>query len=133
MQCGFLIVCRDSVNTGAFMDQPIPNVSRSDVERIARHDFGPAEADRAMAVLDEYQSESSDRSRVQLAVLKLAAGNLQLLRRHMEIAKNDYRDVITAAEYPRFSREIGFSPVPDSLRQDVIDDDWRQYEHWLRR
>ncbi|HVU87415.1 MAG TPA: hypothetical protein VHD36_08835 [Pirellulales bacterium] len=115
------------------MDQPIPNVSRSDVERIARHDFGPAEADRAMAVLDEYQSESSDRSRVQLAVLKLAAGNLQLLRRHMEIAKNDYRDVITAAEYPRFSREIGFSPVPDSLRQDVIDDDWRQYEHWLRR
>ncbi len=113
------------------MHQPIPNVSRSDVERIVLRDFGHADASRALAILDEYQSERGDRSRVQLAVLKLAAGRLDQLRRQIETAKFDCRDVLAPAEYPRYSCEIGFDDVLASLRQAVIDDDWRQYESWL--
>jgi hypothetical protein len=69
---------------------------------------------------------------VQLAVLKLAAGDIGALRREIETAKRDYRDVLAYAEYPRYSREIGFDDVLESVRQAVIDEDWRQYETWLK-
>jgi hypothetical protein len=113
------------------MEQPIPNVSRSDVERIVLRDFGNADASTALAILDEYRSSGSSPTRVQLAVLKLAAGSLDALRREVDTAKHDYRDVLASAEYPRYSREIGFDEVLDSFRQAVINEDWRQYQSWL--
>ena len=70
----------------------------------------------ALAILDEYQSDGASPTRVQLAVLKLAAGRLDELRREIETARRDYRDVLAPAEYPRYSREIGFDDVPASLR-----------------
>ena len=114
------------------MQQPVPNVSRADVERIVSREYPIPERGRALAILDEYQSEGGDPSRVQLAVLKLAAGDVAALRRGIETAKRDYRDVLACAEYPRYSREIGFDDVPESVRQAVIDEDWRQYETWLK-
>lgn len=90
------------------------------------------ETGHALAILDEYQSDGSDPSRVQLGVLKLAAGDITALRRVIETAKYDYRDVLANAEYPRYSREIGFRDVSESVRQAVIDEDWRQYDNWLR-
>jgi hypothetical protein len=115
------------------MHQPVPTVTRADVERIARRDFAPADVSRALAILDEYQSDGGSPSRVQLAVLKLAAGDISALRREIETAKCDYRDVLAYAEYPRYSREIGFDDVSDSVKQTVIDEDWRQYEIWFKQ
>ena len=118
---------------GTCMHQPVPDVSRFDVERIVHREFGDANASRALAILDEYKSDSGSASRVQLAVLKLAAGDIVVLKREIETAKLDYRDVLAYAEYPRYTREIGFHDVQESLKQVVIDDDWRQYDSWLRR
>ncbi len=115
------------------MDQPVPNVSRTDVERIVRREFAGEDANRAVSILDEYQSDGGSPSRVQLAALKLAAGDLAALRREIEKAKSDYRDVLAYAEYPRYSREIALKDVTESLKQVVIDEDWSQYESWLRR
>ena len=88
-----------------------------------------------MSILAEYRSDTWHREmhRVHLAVLKLAASTLDALRQEIETAKCDYRDVLAYAEYPRYSREIGFDDVPASLKRDVIEDDWRQYESWLTR
>ena len=38
--------------------------------------------------------------RVQLALVKLAAGSPAALARHLDVAKTDYRDVLAAAEAP---------------------------------
>lgn len=48
------------------------------------------------------KAEATSRSldQIRLAVLKLANGNLDELRRHIQTAKSDWRDVIMAAESP---------------------------------
>lgn len=115
------------------MDQPIPKVSHSDVERIVQRDFVSSEQCRVWAILEKYQSEYGDPSRVLLAVLKLADGDIAAVQRQIEIAKSDYRDVLAIAEYPRYFREIGFGEVSETFRRAVIDDDWNQYQAWLTR
>ena len=67
-----------------------------------------------MVVLNEYGTEKwhLERYRVQLAALKLASGNLRKLRFAIEDAKKDYRDVLSAAEYPGYTREVSRSREP---------------------
>ena len=77
------------------MDQPVPNVSRADVERIVRRDFASADVSNALAIVDECQkchTGGDSPARVQLAALKLADGDISALRREIEAAKSDYRD-----------------------------------------
>jgi hypothetical protein len=110
-------------------------VSRADVERIVRRDFPDIDAALVHALLDEYGTESweLERARVQLAALKLAGGDLAALRRHVDVAKIDYRDVLAAAEYPAAIRHSSVSGMPDPERQQIYDADWQQYEQWLTR
>jgi len=118
------------------MTQPTPSVSEADVARVIRRDFSDIEVSAAEAIVMEYGGESYEREpdRVRLAALKLAAGNIDSLRRHIDYAKSDFRDVLSAAEYPKatkvWSRIDRLSP---EKRQEIYDDDWRQYEDWLRR
>ncbi len=62
------------------MHQPTPSVSRADVERVVRRDFPKGAALEVLTALDRYGVEEYEleRDRVQLAVLKLARGNLGL-------------------------------------------------------
>jgi hypothetical protein len=118
------------------MSQPTPTVSRLDVERVIRRDFPSVAPHEVFAVLDRYGVESSERERdrVQLAVLKLARGRMESLRRELEAAKYDYRDTLSAAEYPGYGRRMfHLDTVPAEERQRVIDADWRQYSDWLSR
>jgi hypothetical protein len=83
--------------------QPVPKVSPHDVERIVRRDFSEEQFETVMGILNEYATGSVDGSpRVQLAVLKLADGNLEALRRSINTANRDYRDVLVAAEIQTF-------------------------------
>ena len=118
------------------MDQPTPEVTRADVERIVRRDFPPDQFDSVMSVLAEYGGESWHRElpRVQLAVLKLAAGKFEALRGEIETAKSDYRDVLSYAEYPAYTKKMfRISKLPEDEQQKIIEADWRQYETWLKR
>lgn len=111
--------------------QPTPNVTRKDVERIARREF-PEFFTEAMAVLEEYTNR--ERDRVQVAVLKLAAGSMQELRRYIEWAKCDWRDVLGPAEYPGYGKKM-FRIEKFSLeeKQKIINADWKQYSDWLAK
>jgi hypothetical protein len=117
--------------------QPIPDVTLADVERIARRDFPEERFALVMAMLNEYGAESYHREqpRVMLAALKLANSSVEALRAHVNAAKTDYRDVLMGAEYPGYSREISGVRVRPTAkrRQQIIDDDWAQYEMWLRK
>jgi hypothetical protein len=116
--------------------QPTPNVSNADVERVVRRDFPAARVDEVLAMLAEYGTDAWHREphRVRLAALKLAAGRLDRLRREIESAKCDYRDVLAPAEYPAYEKRVpGPGALPPGEVQRIIDTDWQQYQEWLSR
>lgn len=99
-----------------FLDQPhqpIPKVTRQHVERVVRRDYPSEQFEHVMAILSEYPKKSwpPDFERVQLDVLKLANGNIDSIRKYFN---EDYRDIISAAEYPSGNYER----------------DWQQYLAW---
>lgn len=116
-------------------EQRTPLVSRDDVQRVVRRDFPAAEFSAALTVLGEYSSNiggEAGEARVQLAALRLALGDLTELRRHIAAARQDYRDVLAAAEYPEASiRWSAMDSLPDKERQKIYDSDWDQYQEWL--
>ena len=114
--------------------QPIPKVSNDDVERIVRRDYPQNLYFTIMDVLEEYGSERWQREehRVRLAVLKLANGDIDELRRLIITAKKDYRDVIAPAEYPSYSKNRwGTEEKYSDIIQKIIQKDWEQYTNWL--
>lgn len=118
------------------MKQPIPKVTENDVFRIVHRDFPTEQFDAVMSILSEYGTEDWQRGvhRVRLAVLKLAGGDLHALRREMEAAKIDYRDVLAYAEYPAYMRKVPPSGgITKEERDRIIRADWSQYESWLNR
>ncbi len=117
------------------IEQPVPQVTAEDVSRVVLRDFPKPQFDEVMSLLNEYGSEKlySGRFRVQLAVLKLGQGNLAALRLHIETAKQDSRDVLVAAEYPQYwQRKFQVRELSDKEQRQLVDNDWKQYEKWLR-
>lgn len=118
------------------MEQPTPIVSQADVERIVRRDYPQDKYANIISVLDGYGVSEWHRetNRVRLAVLKLANGNIQDLRRFIEWAKSDYRDVLSPAEYPLASKK--WSKMRNMSKDEVeaiYKKDWEQYQQWLNR
>lgn len=111
-------------------EQPIPNVSFEDVERIVDRDFRPE--DRAALRRFIGESSLSEKARVILACLKLADGDLSRAEDALRDAATDWRDVISAAEYPNYFRLIPPSgDSSDEQLQRVCERDWDQYSTWL--
>ena len=44
-----------------------------------------------------------------------------------------YRDVLSAAEYPRYGREIGLTNLPEEFTRAGIDADWNEDRDWLEK
>ena len=112
--------------------QPTPNVTRADVERIAQRDYPPEHAETVLKIVQRYTNV--ERTRVQLAVLKLAAGDVDAVHHHIEVALRDYRDVLCGAEYPAFTEKwLHSEPIAADERKRLVDADWTQYQDWLLR
>jgi hypothetical protein len=113
--------------------QPVPIVSRADVERVVRRDFDEQLHARVSAILDRSREGGwpMGDDRVHLAALNLAAGNVEELS-HL-LNGSDYRDLLAAAEYPLYMRTPAISSLPTAERQRIIDQDWAQYQEWLQR
>jgi len=116
-------------------DQPVPNVTADDVERVIRRDFPASHFDEVFAIVSQYGTDSwqGEPHRVRLATLKLASGNIAHLRTAVETARLDYRDVLAAAEYPEYFKRVSPGDAPSQETQRIIDSDWRQYQDWLHR
>lgn len=81
-------------------------------------------------VLTENTPEGLERNR--LAVIKLAAGNLDELKKQIEVAKVDWRDVINPAEYPESSKDLSaYYAMDQETREKVERRDRQQYLEWL--
>ncbi|HVE84131.1 MAG TPA: hypothetical protein VND93_14840 [Myxococcales bacterium] len=104
---------------------------RQKIEKRVRKRFGD-QAEEAMRELDRCTDEWGSRERTQAAILKLTTGTLENLRRWVERARYDARDVIGPAEEPtaagaRMVREFnGWKQDPAAAAEtsfaDLLDD-----------
>jgi hypothetical protein len=74
--------------------------SRDMIVNEVRQIYG-AKADEAIQALDRYEgSAAANQNRVHRAILKLHDGTFDNLKRWVQVALYDYRDVLGPAEYP---------------------------------
>lgn len=95
------------------------------------HYFPNHAQEEIMKILDIYGEDSSEkgRARVQLAILKLSGGDLDQVRKNVELANGDFRDVIGWAEYPEESSARNPNDLEDIRRR--RERDRQQYLDWL--
>jgi hypothetical protein len=88
-------------------------VSRAEVEQLAKAQFPELELALVLSILDEYGRESheQERARVQVAILKLSAGDEGKLLHNVAAAKQDYRDVLMWSEEPAPTSEEAATEV----------------------
>jgi hypothetical protein len=115
--------------------QPLPSVTGADVQRVVRRDFSAGEEAEILSLLSEYGVDHRRRetNRVRLAVLKLAAGDAHRVKHYVECARNDYRDVLSWAEYPNYCKLLTPWKLPQAQVEQTIDADWAEYQEWLGR
>lgn len=86
-------------------------------------------ATQVVGTLDLFGAESSEagRARVHLAILKQCNGEVERVRKLVELACTDFRDVLVGAEFPE---EFSLPSGADDINV-VRERDRRQYEDWL--
>lgn len=87
--------------------------------------------DQVIAILDSYGTENHEQEpiRLKLAILKLSGSDLKEIKKNTEFAKQDFRDILSWAEYPRQSKN--WSMPDDPKKQKLVDLDRAEYEKWL--
>ncbi len=115
--------------------QPIPVVAEEDVERIILRDFSAAQCTEIKSILSSYGIESWEQgsSRVHLAILKLANGKMEEVKRWTQCAKEDFRDAIAYAESPNYMRKTTRKKISAEEGEKILNEDWLQYETWLNK
>lgn len=108
------------------VDQPTPDVSDADVVRVIHRNYPQAQHEAVSRSLG-----GVDDPRVKLAVLKLADRKLEEVADLFQGAKEDYRDVIAWAEYPKCMEDFRLFNRSVEVQKKVIDQDWEQYMRWL--
>jgi hypothetical protein len=75
-------------------------------------------------------SHEHEIGRVQLDILKLSGTSREDVRKWVEVAKTDYRDVLAAAEYPTELVSPSWGMGKDECTK-IRAQDKEQYENWL--
>ena len=128
----------ESTQSRQFEPVPLSEIVIAKIDQaFAPHDRREAmdtlvnECGRNLPLKAEATSRSLDQ--IRLAVLKLANGDLDELRRQVQTAKSDWRDVIVAAENPEVMRIglVGFDKLDANSRAAIIARDRQQYLDWL--
>jgi len=112
------------------------------VQRKVRRLFSDKDQSEATLLLEKQcgrglpfceRAAPADLERVRLAVLKLSDGNIAELRKQIDVARRDWRDVLLTAEQPE-ALNIGlvdYSQLPADRRREIDAQDREQYELWL--
>ena len=114
-----------------FGEQPIAKVTDKILDNIILRDFG-SNADIVKLKLDQVSSDTKyGKNRISAAILKLANMDIYLIDNLIKKSINDFRDVVSIAEYPRCSK-LDFDVLKSQDKKQVILDDWNEYSNWLK-
>ncbi len=88
------------------------------------------ERDAVTHILSTYGEEKHEQEpyRVRLAILKLSKADIEEIRKTTKYAKQDFRDILTWAEYPRQSKKWSMPDGPK--KQKLVDEDRKEYKEW---
>ncbi|HEX8651556.1 MAG TPA: hypothetical protein VF708_12010 [Pyrinomonadaceae bacterium] len=121
---------------------PEPVELTESVARKVKQLFPPDEQSEAIRLLEKEcgrnlpfceNSDVQGLERVRLAVVKLAGGSLAELRRQVDVAKQDWRDVLIPAESPEMVKVglFNITKLDAETRRNIEVRDRQQYEEWL--
>jgi len=112
--------------------QPVAKISNTELEKLIDREF-PENSDLVKRKLTEIKSNSRNgQNRIGAAVLKLANSDLNAIDYLISEANDDFRDIISQAEYPRASK-YGFEERSDNeLKADYLND-WNEYSEWKNK
>jgi hypothetical protein len=114
------------------MDQFVPEVSDSDVERVLQRDV-PLEEQEVIRGLIR-RLEVREKPRVVLACLKNSSGDVEKLKRNLAEASGYYREHIGEAEYPNYMKKVfRIEQLSEAEKSSIIEKDKNQYLVWLHR
>ncbi|MBY0277963.1 hypothetical protein K2Z84_21735 [Candidatus Binatia bacterium] len=84
-------------------------VARQQLLDAVERDFAAGDASAVLAIVDEYGAEPNEPEpeRVRLAIVRLAAGDREMLQKLLYAARYDYRDVLAWADAGPLSAEDG--------------------------
>src|ERR1043165_2024085 len=112
--------------------QPPAKISDRALDRIIQRDFG----NNFQEVKQKLEFIKSDtpkgKNRLSAAVLKLANGDLTKIDSYLKICNNDFRDVVSKAEYPKISQH-GFGKIARDKLKAIYLSDWIEYSNWLNK
>jgi hypothetical protein len=114
------------------MVQYVPDVSEEDIKRIVRRDFS---AEFLGAIHEMIRGvEVREKTRVVLACLKNAKGSFEKLKGELTNADGYWREIISEAEYPNYSKKMfRMDELSADEKQRIIEKDKNQYLMWLHR
>ena len=114
------------------MDQFIPQVTQEDVERVLQRDFSAEHWREIREMIQKVRVREKDR--VMLACMKVAAGDVQKLKRNLNEAAGYYREILGEAEYPFYVKKIfRIDKLSEQEKADIVEKDKKQYLDWLNR
>lgn len=115
-----------------FGNQPVAKISNAELEFLIDREF-PKNTDLVKLKLTEIQSDSQNgKNRIVAAILKLAKSDLNKMDFLINKANEDFRDIVSEAEYPRASRNGFELPNEKELRTDYLND-WNEYLEWKKK
>jgi hypothetical protein len=114
------------------MDQYVPYVTDSDVERIIARDI-PKEFQEEIRVLIR-MIKVSEKARVVLACLKNSGSDVNNLKSSLSEASGYYREIVGEAEYPNYMKKaFHIHKLSEAEKCKIIENDKNQYFAWLNR
>lgn len=114
------------------IEQPVAKISDAELEKLIVREF-PENSDLVKRKLTEIKSDSQNgQNRIGAAVLKLASSDLNAIVSLIKKANENFRDIVSQAEYPRASK-YGFEERSDNeLKTDYLND-WTEYSKWKNK
>jgi len=112
--------------------QPVANISDRTLDRLIRRDYGNYYGEVKQKLESIVSISLEGKNRLLAAVLKISNGDIAKIDSYITLCNNDYRDVLSQAEYPKMSKQ-GFGQTSANKLKDIYLKDWLEYSKWLKR
>jgi hypothetical protein len=113
-------------------EQPVAKISNEELDFLINREF-PNVKDAIRAKLDKIKSDSQNgKNRISASILKLANKEFKEIDVLVKRANEDFRDIVSEAEYPRAS-SYGFGERNDEENQNDYLKDWEEYSTWKEK